>query len=71
MIGDRANSIQYFKLLTDRPGFRDEWYKIDASLRLGRQYILAGDRQKGREYVWSSALQSRGAGSIRGMWPVA
>jgi hypothetical protein len=61
-VGDHAHSIKYFKLLADRPGFRDEWYKIDASLRLGRQYVAAGQPEIGRAYIWSSAVQSRGAG---------
>jgi hypothetical protein len=62
MTGDRPNSMKYYKLLADRPGFRDEWYKIDASLKLGRGYLALGDKQTGREYIWKSALESRGAG---------
>jgi CubicO group peptidase (beta-lactamase class C family) len=60
--GDRANSIRYYKLLADRPGFNDEWYKIDGSLRLGRAYTSAGDKELGRTYIWKSALESRGGG---------
>jgi CubicO group peptidase (beta-lactamase class C family) len=61
-VGDHANSIKSFKLLADLPGFSDEWYKIDACLRLGRQYVAAGQVALGREYIWRSAVQSRGAG---------
>lgn len=60
--GDRPNAIRYFKLLADRPGFNDEWFKIDGSLRLGRVYISAGDQALGRTYIWKSALESRGGG---------
>jgi hypothetical protein len=61
-IGDRASSIKSFRLLADRPGFSDEWYKIDACLRLGRQYVASGQVAMGRAYIWRSAVQSRGAG---------
>jgi hypothetical protein len=60
--GDRANSIRYYKLLADRPGFNDEWYKIDGSLKLGREYIAAGNIESGRSYIWKSAIESRGGG---------
>jgi hypothetical protein len=62
MAGDPMNSIKYYKLLADRPGFNDEWYKINGSLRLGRVYISAGDQESGRTYIWKSALESRGGG---------
>jgi hypothetical protein len=62
MTGDRRNSMMYYKLLADRPGFGDEWYKVDASLKLGRDYRALGDEQLGRTYIWKSALESRGAG---------
>jgi hypothetical protein len=62
MAGDQANSMKAFKLLADRRGFRDEWYKIDASLRLGRDYRRLGNQELGRKYIWQSALQSHGAG---------
>jgi CubicO group peptidase (beta-lactamase class C family) len=62
MTGDRENSMKYYKLLADRPGFRDEWYKIDASHKLGRDYLVLGNEQLGRKYIWQSALESRGAG---------
>jgi hypothetical protein len=60
--GDRLNSIKYYRLLADRPGFNDEWYKINGSLMLGRAYISAGDQELGRTYIWQSALESRGGG---------
>jgi CubicO group peptidase (beta-lactamase class C family) len=62
MTGDRANSMKYYKLLADRSGFSDEWYKINASLRLGRDYLAIGDEEAGRAYIWKSALESRGGG---------
>jgi len=62
MTGDRASSMKYYKLLADRPGFSDEWYKINACLKLGRDYLAVGDKELGRTYIWKSALESRGAG---------
>jgi CubicO group peptidase (beta-lactamase class C family) len=62
MTGDLTKSMEYYKILADRPGFRDEWYKINASLKLGRDYMTLGNRETGRKYIWQSALESRGAG---------
>jgi CubicO group peptidase (beta-lactamase class C family) len=62
MTGDQSNSVKYYKLLADRPGFTDEWYKINASLKLGRDYLTLGETQLGRRYIWQSALESGGAG---------
>lgn len=61
-IDDPAKSMAFYKLLADERGFEDEWYKIDASLRLGRAYRRLGNEELGRKYIWQSAVQSRGAG---------
>ena len=61
-IGDRVNAMKYFQLLADQPGFIDEGAKIDACLILGRYYLKQGEVEKGRDYVWKSALYARDAG---------
>ncbi len=61
-IGDRVNAMKYFQLLADQPGFIDEGAKIDACLILGRYYLKQGEVEKGRDYIWKSALYARDAG---------
>ena len=62
MIGNRANSMRHYKLLADRPDFVDEFYKIDACLKLGRDLLAGGSTRLGRNYISKSATYGRDAG---------
>jgi hypothetical protein len=54
--------MRHYKLLADRPDFVDEFYKIDACLKLGRDLLAGGSTRLGRNYISKSATYGRDAG---------
>ena len=60
--GDTENSMKYFHLLADTPGFEEQGDKIEACSRLARHYATQRSFEKARDYFWRALIYTRQTG---------
>jgi hypothetical protein len=58
-IGNAEKSLYWYHLLADSHGFEEQQSVRNACVELGKHYLVSGEKEKGRRYLWREVVDYR------------